>query len=517
MRKFRMQQRGERRISAALRIALAVLALLLQIFLVILFSRILEEHAAIVYAVLQIAALIVAVSVINRRGSTIYKLPWIILLLALPVVGFILYSLWSGETQRKRLMQQAKRSPEEPESSRMRSRMCEEKLGRALPNWLRTVKSLSRRNFYLYQNTEITYYPEGDELFADILSEIERAEHFIFLEYFIIAEGEIWDRLSEVLCRKARAGVEVKIIFDDFGSIKRFHGETIDVLRENGVEVYTFNPVHEYVNRLYFNYRDHRKIACIDGKSAYTGGINIADEYANLVNRFGHWKDSGVRLEGEGVWGITATFCDMCAMLGAEMHNERDYYRPHVGVKSEGFCQPICDSPLNNPDNPAEDVYLQLIGGAQRFLYITSPYFAPDENLLRALCIAGDGGVDVRLMLPGTPDHWYTDFVAESYFGELMEHGVKVYRYTPGFLHSKSVMVDREVAFIGSVNTDYRSFEMNFECGVMLYGVSAVEDLLEDMDRIMEASRMVTIDEWNKRSAWRKMSAPLLRLFSIWM
>ena len=356
---------------------------------------------------------------------------------------------------------------------------------------------LRRRGFLLYQNTRVTYLPEGALLLRDIISRAAQAERFVFLEYFILAEGALWDELEQILCEKARAGVEVKLISDDFGNIKRFRGETIERLREAGV--------------------DHRKIACIDGDAAYTGGVNIADEYANLIERFGYWKDSGVRLEGEGAWGLTLQFIQMCVNLGGVMHNEHDYYRPHTPVRSDGFCQPFTDGPQNNPDNPAEDVFLQMISGARRFLYLTTPYFIPDESILRALCIAGDGGVDVRLMLPGTPDHWYADFVAESYFGELLSHGIKIYRYTPGFLHAKSVMVDREAAFVGSVNMDYRSFELHYECGVMMYGAPMIEALLEDMDGIVEQSHLVTMDEWRRRSWLRRVSEPLLRLFAIWM
>ncbi len=288
-------------------------------------------------------------------------------------------------------------------------------------------------------------------------------------------------------------------------------------MRAAGVEIYIFNPVHRYVNRLYFNYRDHRKIACVDGDTAYTGGVNIADEYANHITRFGYWKDSGVRMDGEGAWGLTASFLEMLTFLGGKPHHERDYYRPHGDIRADGWCQPFTDGPQNNPDNPAEDVYLQLIANARRFLYITTPYFVPDETVLRALCIAGDGGVDVRLMLPGIPDKRYAFLIAESYFGELLEHGVKVYRYTPGFLHSKSIMVDREVAVIGSINMDYRSFQLHYEDAVLLYGSSAVEELLEDMDDIVEKSHAVTIEEWRQRRWLKRLLEPFLRIFAIWM
>lgn len=437
-----LQQKGERRIAAALRIALAAALLAVQVLFVVLTTRYLKDHFALIYGALEAIALITALYIYNKPGDLSYRVAWIIPILFVPVVGLILYLLWGGDTQRKRLQRQTvpKLPPEEPESLRNRSALNADRLQRALPGWSRVSQYLSSRGFYLYQNTKMVYLPEGALLLEDILGRIKAAERFIFMEYFILAEGKLWDRMSAALCERARSGVEVKIIFDDFGNIKRFSAESLQTLRDAGVEVIVFNPVHEYVNRLYFNYRDHRKITVIDGETAYTGGVNIADEYANLIDRFGYWKDSGIRLEGEGVWGLTAAFLNMWSFLGGELHEERDYYRPHTSPASDGFCQPFLDGPQNNPDNPAEDTFLQLIGSARRFLYITTPYFIPDENIMRALCIAGDGGVDVRLMLPGTPDHWYADAVADSYIGELLEHHVKVYRYTPGFLHAKSIM-----------------------------------------------------------------------------
>ena len=517
MKGFQIQQKGERRISAALRIMLVIFLLAVQVAVVVLISHALRQYVAIGYAALQIISVLLAIHIYNEPGELSYKLIWFILLLLAPPVGMILWFLWGGAAQKRHLPQNGKRVPDEPESVRKRSALAVERLTRQLPGWSRTANYLCRRDFQLYQDTRVTYLPEGALLLRELIEQAKKAERFIFLEYFILAEGQLWSELEKLLCAKAHEGVEVKIIFDDFGNIKRFRGETIDRLRDAGVEVFIFNPVHEYVNRLYFNYRDHRKIACFDGDVAYTGGVNIADEYANLIERFGYWKDSGVRLEGEGAWGLTASFIHMCINIGGVMHNEHDYYRPHTPVRSEGFCQPFTDGPQNNPDNPAEDVFLQMISSARRFLYITTPYFIPDESVMRTLCIAGDGGVDVRLMLPGKPDHWYADWVAESYFGNLLAHGVKIYRYTPGFLHAKSIMVDREAAFVGSVNMDYRSFELHCECGVMVYGAPMIESLLEDMDAIVDQSHLVTAEEWAKRSVVRRVLEPLLRLFAIWM
>ena len=250
MKTIRMQQKGERRISAALRLAFAALALLLQVAFVVLLAHFLQEYMAVVYAVLEIAALVVAIRIFNSGDDSMHKLTWIILLLAMPVVGFILYAFWSGDTQRRRLAKNAPVASEKPESVRARSEMSEDKLRSTLPGWARLSAYLRRQGFLLYQNTRVTYFPEGERMLRDMLEQIRRAEHFVFLEYFILAEGRIWDELCAVLCEKARGGVEVQIIFDDFGNIRRFSGETIERLRASGVEVYIFNPVQKYVNRL---------------------------------------------------------------------------------------------------------------------------------------------------------------------------------------------------------------------------------------------------------------------------
>ena len=296
MKGFQIQQKGERRISAALRIMLVVVLLAVQIGFVVAISYFMQEYLALAYGVVQVGALFLAVHIYNEPGELSYKLIWFILLLLAPPVGMILWFLWGGAAQKRHLPRNTKRFPDEPESVRMRSEIAVDKLTRQLPDWSRTANYLCRRDFQLYQNTSVTYLPEGAILLRNLIDRAAKAERFIFLEYFILAEGKLWDELEKILCAKAREGVEVKIIFDDFGNIKRFSGETIDRLREVGVEVFIFNPVHEYVNRLPFNYRDHRKIACIDGDVAYTGGVNIADEYANIIERFGYWKGSGLSI-----------------------------------------------------------------------------------------------------------------------------------------------------------------------------------------------------------------------------
>ncbi len=517
MKTHNVQQKTERRISAALRLVLAVVLLLAQIALVFLLSRVLEKYMAIAYTALEVLAFVYAIRVYNRPGSSTYKPGWIVLIVTLPVVGLILYWLWSGDHQGKQLSLKRLPPPKLTQGQLALSKANIEKLRHDTPQWTRLATYLDGHGFPLYGHTQSTYLPSGEAYLDDMLTHLAQAERFIFMEYFIMAEGEIWYRLSRILTQKAAQGVEVKLIFDDFGSMMRMHSESLEELKKAGVELKVFNPVNHYVNRLYFNFRDHRKIACIDGNVAYTGGANIADEYANIIERFGHWKDSGVRLDGEGAWGLCREFIHMWQRMGGTMEHEDDFYRPDGEWEAQGFCQPLSDGPDTRPMAVAEDAYLQMIGGARNMVYITSPYLAISDTMMNALCVAAESGVDVRLMLPGIPDHKFAYLAAECYFGELLRRGVKLYIYEPGFLHGKTVLVDREVAFVGSVNMDFRSFQLHFECGSIFYGAPCAEDLLEDMDQIMEKSRNLTYDEWKHRPWVRRLLGPVLRLFAMWM
>ena len=513
---FQPEERTERRISAITSLTICALTVIAQIVLTLALTQLLAERVSLVYFVLELAGAVVAIRVYQRRGSPSYKLVWMCLLLALPVAGMILFLLWGGSHQAKSLSMRKVPPPAERESARMASETNISRLSRRSPAWGRLASYLQKRDFLLYGGSRAQYFSEGTSFFDDLIDHLKQAEVYIFLEYYILAEGQVWDRIFAVLRERAAAGVEVRIIFDDFGNLTRFSDATIQAIQSAGIEVEVFNPVHRYVSRIYFNYRDHRKIAVIDGIHAYTGGINIADEYANLFVRFGHWKDTGVRIDGAGAWGFAAQFIQMWKMIGRSLPNEDDYYRPRTEIEGTGWCQPFFDGPLNNPDNPVEDTYLQLISSAQKMLYITTPYYAVEESMQKALCIAADAGVDVRLMVPAIPDKKYVYMVAETYWGELLQHGVKIYRYSPGFIHAKSVMVDREVALVGSTNMDYRSFQLHYECAVLLYHMPEVEDLLEDMDHVMAQSEPYTLADWSRRPWYRRLFASLLRLAAIW-
>ncbi len=511
-----VQRKTERRISAALRLVLVALLLLLQIAIVVALTQVLRQKAYIAYAVLEIVAVFCVARIYIRPGSSSYKPGWIILIMLVPVVGLILYFLWNGNQVKKKLALKTMRMPPELPEVQESSDRAQAELARRWPRWAKLTEYLRRQDLPLFANTEMTYFPTGEEYLEDLLARLEKAQKFIFLEYYIASKGQIWDRICKVLAERAADGVEVNLILDDFGSMMTMPPEEIQALRQKGIWVQMFNPVHHYVNRLYFNYRDHRKIAVIDGDVAYTGGANLADEYANLIVRFGYWKDCGLRLEGEGAWGFTRQFMYLWLRMGGELRDPWDSYRPCGGSSGSDLCQPLVDGPDNNPVNTVEDTYQQLIGSANRYVWITTPYLAIDEPMIHTLSIAADSGVDVRLMLPGIPDHKFAYMVAQSYFGELLEHDVKIYTYTPGLLHAKSVVADGEVGFVGSVNMDYRSFQLHFECGALFSG-SAVAAVQEDMNRTMEKSRQVTMESWKKRKWYVKILGAVLRPFAMWM
>ena len=522
-------ERIERRISAAVCIAMCVIGIAVQIATTLLLTAYLRDKAGYVYLILQLLAFICSIFIYQRPGSPSFRLAWICLLIASPVAGMILFLLWGGIKQAKNLSLK-KIPPMTP--NEIEQKQCEQnlKILRDIsPAWGRLAAYLIKRDNLLYNRTKARYFPEGSAFFQDLIQNLNQARRYIFLEYFILAEGEIWDKIFQILKQRAAAGVGVYIIFDDFGNLFRFSGKSLKAVQDAGIHVGTFNPVHHSIPRAYFNYRDHRKIAVIDGVTAYTGGINLADEYANLIERYGHWKDTGIRIDGDGAWGFAAMFIRMWKRLGRAFPHPDDYYRacPEISPDNKnnnqqisGFCQPFSDGPRRRPDHPIEEIYLQLISSAQRVLYITTPYYAVEDAMQEALCIAADAGVDVRLCVPAIPDHKLVYLAGETYWGELLKHGVRIYRYTPGFLHAKSVLADREVALIGTTNMDYRTFQLHYECGVLLYHMPVIENLYQDFMNLFQTGQEYTLEDWRdwkKRPLSRRIIGMLIKLGAIWL
>ena len=365
----------------------------------------------------------------------------------------------------------------------------------------------------LYKNTEVKYFEMGELVLDDIFEKLEKAERFIFLEFFIVAEGAIWDKLHELLLRKKAEGVEIKFMFDDFGALMRTPTSFTSRLRAEGLDVVVFNPLNRYVSKLYMNFRTHQKIVVIDGEWAYTGGFNIADEYANLIERFGVWKDAGVRLKGSAVWGMTIAFLEMwnASVPGFEIDFER--YKPQGEMpKNDTYVHVLRDGPALGPRSFFENAYRQMVQLSEKKLYVTTPYLILEDTMIEALIEARKRGVDVRIITPNIPDKKRIKMMTEYNYGILLKNGIRIYEYTPGFIHTK-VIINEHSAIAGTVNMDYRSFYLHYENGVWVYDREFVMDIEQDFIEAIGVSHEVLLSEWKSRPTLRKIAQYILKVF----
>lgn len=511
-----MKRRTERKVAGFLRVALVVVVVLLQLLLLLALVRWLHSDAIWVYAIIEALAVIEILVLVSRNRNSAYTVAWVLILALLPVFGQILYVLW-GRSDTKGLRNERHRSSIEAGNAFLQQdEAAKAALAKQHPDRQLLSNYLARKDFPLYQNTDCRYYPSGEAQFDAMLADMEKAEKFIFLEYFILNTGVLWDRFYDVLTRKAAEGVEVRLMFDDFGSIITAPDNLIRDLESHGIKAVRFNPIHKFISRLYINFRDHRKVTVIDGNIGYTGGTNIADEYINEVDRWGHWKDTGIRLTGDAVFGFTVSFLQV---WDGETNTRSDYnaYRPTIKGEGQGFFQPFGDSPVNNPDNPAEIMYRNMITNARDYLYISTPYLVIDETMTDMLCTAALSGVDVRLVTPYICDHWYVHAVTRSNYARLMDAGVRVYEYKPGYIHAKTLLSDDDHAITGSINMDYRSFNLHFENGVWICGAPVLADIKQDFADIFAVSEEIDPAAWRKRPALVRIGQGLLRIFAILM
>ena len=465
-------------------------ALLLQIgwFLLSLFA--LGKYSPLATVILWVLSMLVVIYIINGRSKLPYKLAWIVPILVFPLMGGVLFLISGGKAPKKRL-----RKAIELQQKRSQSTLpdCTETLRALEDSHLQSQsRYLVRQNFPVYGDTETKYYPVGDDGYADLLEALEGAKRFIFMEYFIIKPGVMWDSIVEVLERKAAEGVDVRLIYDDVGCLSA----RIDrQLKKKGISAIAFNPFIPIYSTV-MNNRDHRKILVVDGNTAFTGGINLADEYINREQRFGHWKDSFIRLKGAGVWSLTLMFLQMWNAL-KPTDNSFAGFRPTEAFASDGFVQPYCDSPLDH-EYLGENVYLNLINQSRRYVYIMTPYLILDEELNTALQLAAKRGVDVRLLTPGIPDKKNVWHLTRAHYPQLLESGVRIFEYTPGFLHSKNVVCDDEIAVVGTINMDYRSLCLHFENACLLIGGKIIADVRDDCEQTFKVSKEITMKHINK-------------------
>ncbi len=498
------------------RFIVGILALI-QVSMFFIISTSLYEVGSRAYLLLTIFSTLIMLYVFEKDNmNPSYKIVWMIVMAVFPVSGALFYFLW-GDTKLTR--KQQKRF--ELAAARLRRRMKTSE--KTIEKIEQMDKGLAKQARYLekngrapaYENTDVRYYDMGAAMFHDMLADLRAARDSIFLQYFIIDQGYMWDSVLEILKEKARNGVDVRVVYDGWGCLINLPEGYEKTLRQWGIKAYIFNDVKFSVHLgdyLMLNHRDHRKILVVDSTVAYSGGINIADEYINVKERFGVWKDTGFRLEGDAVWSMTATFLNTWEYIS---RTQADYssFAPKHSKATDGIVQPYFDTPLDKV-NLCENTYLNVINNAKKYVYIATPYLVIDNEMITGLTIAARSGIDVRIVVPGIPDKWYVYYVTQSYYRVLLEAGVKIYEYTPGFIHAKMYVSDDIQAIVGGANTDYRSMYLNFENCCSFYGGSVVECVKKDFEDTFRHSRQVTMKDVNHTPFLKRIAQLCLRVWS---
>ena len=370
--------------------------------------------------------------------------------------------------------------------------------------------------FPAYENTGVRYFPLGDDMFPVLLEELKKAEHFIFMEYHAIEDAEAWQKIQQVLEERVNAGVEVRVFYDDMGSIGFINTDFIKKLDAVGIQCRVFNPFMPGLN-VFLNNRDHRKITVIDGKVGFTGGYNLANEYFNLTHPYGQWKDTGIRLEGEAVRSLTVTFLEMWNAVSDKDKNDSDFNKflpDYKYVSSQtGFIQPYADSPLDN-EQVGEEVYISMVNKSEKYCWFMTPYLIITDEMAHAITLAAKRGVDVRIITPGIPDKKMIYSVTRSFYHELVKDGVRIYEWTPGFCHAKMSVADDCMAICGTINLDYRSLYHHFENGCFMADCEVVSEIRNDLQETMKECREVTEKYHTGRSAYLRLSQLFMRLFA---
>lgn len=494
----------------------AVSILLEIVFLLFLFTKV-SGYATIIDWATRIVAIFLVLGLYSMDKTSSMKMPWIILMLAFPILGVSLYLLvgLNGSTKKMRARYEEidkKLLPYLPDNRQILEWMKKES-----PQAGAIASYLTNYSCYpVYQNTDVTYYDEAIKGLDAQLEDLSKAEKFIFMEYHAIEDEEAWQRIQTVLEDRVKAGVEVRIFYDDMGSIWFVNMDFATKLKSLGIKCRVFNPILPGLN-MFLNNRDHRKITVIDGKVAYTGGYNLANEYFNITHPYGIWKDTGIRMEGDAVKSMTVAFLEMWNAAGnvksKELVPEKYVTNYAYQAQQRGYVQPYADSPLDG-EQVGEEVYISMANKAEKYCWFITPYLIITDEMTHALTLAAKRGVDVRIITPGIPDKKMVYSVTRSFYHNLVKHGVRIYEWTPGFCHAKMSVADDHMATCGTINLDYRSLYHHFENGCFLADCDAVLEIRDDLIRTMGESREVTEQYKEGRSAGLRLGQLILRLFA---
>lgn len=504
-------------LSGFLRVALVGILVMLQFGVLFLLTYWLSESTIYFYMIIEIGSIFIMIGLVNDNRNSSYKIGWICIILVLPLTGHIMYALWGKGDATKKIDKKIMVSISNSNQYQYYDEALAEEFAKKYPTKSRMSRFMESQHFPLFKNNQINYYPMGENTFDAIFEDIKQAKKFILINFFIVGEGVLWSNMHELLLQKIKEGVQVKFMYDDFGATLRTSKNFRRNLEAEGVEISVFNPIHKYTDKLYMNYRSHQKIIVVDGNIGYTGGMNLADEYVNLINRFGIWKDNAVRVEGDAVWGLTVTFLQMWEVCNDKLTVDYSYYKPTMEFPTnEVYCHVISDGPANNPNNPIESIYKQMIHYAKKYLYITTPYLIIEDDMKQALITAVKSGVDVRIITPYIPDKKNVKRLTNYNYGQLLEAGVRIFEYKPGFIHAKTI-INEDCGIVGTINMDYRSFFLHYECGLWMCNQEVINMIKKDVLDTIDISVEITYEEWKNRPWYLKTYQRVLNLFSTLM
>lgn len=469
------------------------------------------------YFIFQVIGIILTIIIINKEINPSYKIAWICPILMLPIFGVMIYIFFGNSHSSDRLRKRMNRFNEEERMLLQQNNEVAEKFTSENKIAAKQAKYIYEFGGYpIYSNTETSYFCSGEAKFEALKQELEKAKRFIFLEYFIIQEGVMWNTIMEILERKVKEGVDVRVVYDDIGCLLTLPYKYYLELEAKGIKCKVFNKFKPIWSAK-MNNRDHRKILIIDGHTAFTGGINLADEYINVRKKHGHWKDSAIMLKGSGVWSFTMMFLTMWNYLTNSKPTSFDYYMPQqediANINGSGYIIPYTDSPLDD-ESVGENVYLNIINNAKDYVYITTPYLIIDNEMSTAMILAAKSGIDIRIITPHIADKWYVHTVTRSYYQKLVKHGVKIYEYTPGFIHAKNFISDDNTAVVGTINLDFRSLYLHFECAAWMYKTECISDIKNDFLKTLEECQEITYQYCKSENIFKRILRALLQIFA---
>lgn len=497
------------------RAGIFLLLILLQLGLFVVTSEILQEYMIFIHGSFTVLGVVVLIYIINSEGNPAFKMTWMLCVMASPAVGTLGYifvknqigSRWMGE---RLATLKLETDPYMQQDIEVMDALRESKPANAnLAHFLS-----GPLGFPTYRNTEVTYFPLGEDKFEALIPELKKARKFIFMEYFIVEEGYMWETILDVLIDKAAQGVEVRFMYDGMCAISMLPYDYPEQIQRYGIKCKMVSPIRPFLSTVQNN-RDHRKICVIDGKTGFTGGVNLGDEYINKKERFGHWKDTAIMLKGDAVQSLTMLFLQMWNVDERQQDNYQRYLTPKRPMTDPdlGYVLPYGDSPFDN-ENVGEEVYFHILNHAKKYVHIMTPYLILDNEMITTLTRTAKSGIEVIIIMPHIPDKWYAFAVAKTYYRELIKAGVQIYEYEPGFVHAKVFVSDDDTATVGTINLDYRSLYLHFECGVFIYDNAVVKDVEQDFQNTLKRCHKVSLIEVKKQPLHLKVAGHVLRLFA---